>query len=598
MGVIDVNGRSDSDVKYGAGAVISASVTTGMDLGASANKIAGADGFAISASDKACVANAIEIRDYSFRYAGSEYDVLSRLNLTVDYGEFVVLSGDSGSGKSTLLASLIGSIPHIYAGDRSGRIFVDGRDVTDERIASRARLVGSVLQDADSQIVHARVGDEIAFGCENLGMSPEDIGRRADDAARSVKLDTGAFTRTLSGGQKQRLITASALAMGRKILLLDEPLANLDGEAAEFLLGTLRALARQGHAILLAEHRLETALPYANRHLNLTHGICEEAETEHKGEHKGDGSFCVDRLEAASPEHKRDGSFCVDRLEAASPEHKGDGSFCVDRLEAASPYADKHTRLADERCVEAETAYSEEHKKNRPLCAPKKNRPLCAPHLACSEDDAVFILDNITYQTGGRMIIAGASFYMKRGERVVILGENGCGKTTLLRMLARLIRPTSGVVEQRVAPGSGRRASPKWFGKVGYVYQNPNYQLFMPTVLDEIAYKAADTAAARSYADMFGLSKLLERHPHSLSEGQKRRLGVAAVCAARPKVLLLDEPTVGQDDESLGRMIEALNYINSEYGTTLVTVTHDSRCAGALADRTLCMRGGRVVGIN
>jgi energy-coupling factor transport system ATP-binding protein len=279
------------------------------------------------------------------------------------------------------------------------------------------------------------------------------------------------------------------------------------------LLETLRDLARQGNAVLLAEHRLEAALPYANRHVRLADGICAEAELKHSEEHKKNRPHCV-------PQHKRDGSFCV--------------------------------------------------------------------------DDAVFTLNNITYQTGGRVIIADASFYIKRGERIVVLGENGCGKTTVLRLLARLIRPTSGVLEQRVAPGLGRRASPAWFGKVGYVYQNPNYQLFMPTVLDEIAYKAAGATEARRYAELFGLSELLGRHPHSLSEGQKRKLGIAAVCATRPEVLLLDEPTVGQDHDSLGRMIEALDHINGEYGTTLVTVTHDSRCAEALADRTLRMSGGRV----
>jgi energy-coupling factor transport system ATP-binding protein len=501
-----VNGKTDAGMEKNIGVGIRAGVAFGASAGAGADVTAEACDCAGDAGGKAYArAHAIEIRDYSFRYAGAERDVLSRLNLTVDYGEFVVLSGDSGSGKSTLLASLIGSIPHIYAGDRRGGILVDGRDVSDERIASRARFVGSVLQDADSQIVHAKVVDEIAFGCENLGMNPGEIGRRVHDAAGSVKLDPEAFTRTLSGGQKQRLITASALAMDRKILLLDEPLANLDAVGAEFLLGTLRDLAHSGYAILLAEHRLEAALPYADRHVHLADGMCEEAELAPGGEHK-------------------------------------------------------------------------------------KNRPLCAV------GDAVFLLDNITYQAGGRVIIPGASFYIKRGERVVILGENGCGKTTLLRLLARLIRPTSGVLEQRVAPGLGGRASSEWFGKVGYVYQNPNYQLFMPTVLDEIAYKAASAAEARRYAELFGLSGLLERHPHSLSEGQKRKLGIAAVCATRPKALLLDEPTVGQDDASLGRMMEALNFINGEYGTTLITVTHDHRCAGALAGRTLHMSAGRIVG--
>jgi energy-coupling factor transporter ATP-binding protein EcfA2 len=447
---------------------------------------------------------AIEFRDFSFRYAGAPSAVLSNLSLRVDYGEFVLLSGDSGSGKSTLLASLIGSIPHIYGGESSGALFVCGREVSHERIAARARLIGSVLQDADSQIVHARVEDEIAFGCENLGVDPAEIETRVESAARSMRLRRELFTRTLSGGQKQRLITASTLAMDRKILLLDEPLANLDGEGAKFLLETLRELARKGCAVLLAEHRLDAVLPYADRRLHLVSGACEE--------------------ERKKPQHKK-------------PQHKRDGSF-------VSP----------------------------------------AP------GDAVLEVRNVSYRVAGREILRDLSFDVLRGERLVIFGENGCGKTTLLRVLARLAKPTTGEVTQRIAPSLGQKASPQWFKRVGYVYQNPNYQLFMPTVLEEIAYQAENEAEARRYAELFGLSELLGRHPHSLSEGQKRKLSVAAVCAMRPDVLLLDEPTVGQDGASLERMAKVIGSMNRERGVTIVTVTHDHRFAAAIADRTLHMK--------
>jgi energy-coupling factor transporter ATP-binding protein EcfA2 len=282
----------------------------------------------------------------------------------------------------------------------------------------------------------------------------------------------------------------------------------------------------------MAEHRLDTILPYADRHISLSNGNCKE--------------------------HKRDGSFCVGH----------DGGERKD-----------------------------ERKKNRPFATPLLSAQK-EPSLLCNspalEGDVILEAKHLSYGVGGREILRDISFSVRRGERLAILGENGCGKTTLLRVLARLAKPTGGVAEQHIDPVLGQKASPRWFKRVGYVYQNPNYQLFMPTVLDEIAYQAESISEAKRFAEMFGLSELLERHPHSLSEGQKRKLGIAAVCATRPDVLLLDEPTVGQDHASLEQMAGVLDTMNREYGATIVIVTHDRRFATTLADRELHMDPGRI----
>ncbi len=210
---------------------------------------------------------ALAIRDYYFRYRHTPDWILQNVSLQLAYGEFMVLSGHSGGGKSTLLAGINGAIPHLCPGEQQGDILVDGRSMREASMSQIARLVGSVLQNADSQIIHATVEDEIAFGCENLCLEPGEIGLRVTRACRMMQLEPEWPTRTLSGGQKQRLIIASVLAMGQRIIALDEPLANLDREGAGILLRCLRELADTGYAVLLIEHRLDVVLPMRIRWL-------------------------------------------------------------------------------------------------------------------------------------------------------------------------------------------------------------------------------------------------------------------------------------------------------------------------------------------
>lgn len=453
---------------------------------------------------------AIDVKEYTFRYSGMEKDVLKHCNLRLNYGEFTVLSGYSGAGKSTLLASLIGSIPHILSGEGSGEIYVDGQDIKEMRISQIARLIGSVLQNADSQIVHARVEDEIAFGCENLCVDAKEIDRRIEQACEMMQLDRRWQTKKLSGGQKQRLITATTLAMGQKILVLDEPLANLDLEGAHLLMGLLRDLAKnKGYAVLFVEHRLDMVLPYADRLYWMEQGQVEEVEH----------------------------------------------------------FLDSYKKHMD---IVPDTGY-------------------------CSyQEDPCFVVDQISFEAAGREILKEVTFEVKKGERVVILGENGCGKTTLMRIMARLLTPSAGTVHQFVDSRIKRKTSPKWFKKVGFVYQNPSFQLFMPQVREEIGYQSQDEENTNRFLALFGLDDLADRHSQSLSEGQKRKLSIAAIAAQRPEVLMLDEPTVGQDYEGLKRVIGTLNSLHKEYKTTMITVTHDFRCAAAIADKVVWMQAGEI----
>ena len=448
---------------------------------------------------------AIRLKEVSFKYDGAKENVLENINLTVEYGETVLLLGVSGEGKSTLLSIINGVIPFVNSGEFSGSVEIDGKDVTKLKISERSKLIGTVLQNADEQIIYDLVNEEIAFGCENLNIASEEIDRRIERFTTLMQIEKNAKTKTLSGGQKQRLITASTLAMEQKIIIIDEPLANLDTHTAHILLKALRNLANSGYAVLIVEHRLDVVKNYIDKVMRI--------------------------------ENKQ--------------------------LFTSTDINDLNSGIKT------------------------------IPHADGSLPGEVLIKgEKLFFAAGDRNIRDGLDIEIRAGERIVLLGENGCGKTTLMRMLARLNKPNDGMLSQTIT--KSKKANSKWFSKVGYVYQNPVYQLFMPTLLSEISFKAKSEEIAREMINAFGLSGLEQRHPQSLSEGQKRRASIAAVCASEPTVLFLDEPTVGQDYKNLCKTVETVNKINKNLGTAIVTVTHDKRCAGALADRVLIMENGKI----
>lgn len=234
---------------------------------------------------------AIEFKNVSFRYEDMPEPVLKNASFSLEYGKLALLYGDSGQGKSTVLSILSGVIPNVIKGTLSGEIRIGGEDVSGQRISDICRRAGVVLQNADAQIIHQRVEDELAFGCENFAFSPEKISGCIENACDRMALCPQWGTRTLSGGQKQRLITASALATGQRILLLDEPLANLDRKGAAFLMSSLRTLAESGYAVLIVEHRLEQVLPFAHEVWRLRNGSLER--------HTGREVLCAAQPEAA-----------------------------------------------------------------------------------------------------------------------------------------------------------------------------------------------------------------------------------------------------------------------------------------------------------
>lgn len=454
--------------------------------------------------------NAIELKQVSFSYDGKT-KILENTDFTAEYGEVTLLSGHSGEGKSTLMYIVSGIIPNVNYGELTGEVKIAGEDIKGKKLGYICRKVGVVLQNADEQIIQKIVEDEIAFGCENLAFPPEKIQKQIEIVCRLMKLDTKWTCRTLSGGQKQRLITASTLAMGQKIIILDEPLANLDKDGAAMLMGTLRSLAQAGYCVVVIEHRLDMVLPF------------------------------------------------VDTVW-----HIGDKT--VKRIEDKAAYLQAQTAKIDDTC-----------------------RPYTG-------GEPLFLLNKVAFSVKESEILKDISLEIPKGGRTVFLGENGCGKTTLMRLIARLYKPTGGCITQYLDEKFKQkpRGSRAWFKKVGVVYQNPDYQLFMPTVRQEISFGAKSEEYAAEIAELFGVKHLWHRHPQSLSEGQKRRVSIAAVVACAPEVLLLDEPTVGQDYDGLCALVEILNKLHMQSGNTMITITHDVRCAEALCDRAYLIADGIV----
>lgn len=455
---------------------------------------------------------AVELKNVSFAY--EEDNILNDINFYADYGAITCVSGSSGSGKSTLMNIISGIIPNVIEGKLSGTILINNEDIKNKKLGEICHKVGVVLQNADEQIIQKIVEDEIGFGCENFAFPKEKITKQIDIVCNLLKLDKKWKTTTLSGGQKQRLITATTLAMGQKIIVLDEPLANLDKEGSLFLMETLSKLAKASFSIIVIEHRLDVVLPFVDKVFHVEKGRVEEIKDKNK-------------------------------------------------------YLERQRKIIED-----------------------KLNPILNKEVLLS-------LKNVKYLIKEKEILKDITFDVFKGERLLILGENGCGKTTLIRLIARLNKLTSGSITQYldIKLKQSKKGSKKWFKRVGVIYQNPDYQLFMPTVKKEIEFGAISKEYAEKIGDLFNIKNIWNRHPQSLSEGQKRRVSIAAVCATKPDILLLDEPTVGQDYEGLLNLVEILNNLHEETKNTMITITHDVRCASALSDRALLIENGVVAKI-
>ncbi len=488
----------------------------------------------------------LEVRDLTFRYAARPQPAVQGVSFSVEAGEMVLMAGPSGCGKSTLLRTLNGLIPRSYKGELQGIIRMDGHDPRAWPLARLSQQVGTLLQDPERQIVAADVLHDVAFGLENLGWPRPRILERVEEVMHALGIAhlRDRLTFQLSGGEKQRVALAGVLAMAPRILFLDEPLASLDPQSAQDALALFRRLRQDGHTMVLVEHRVEDALKAGpDRVLYL-----EEVRLAFDGE-----------------------------LEAFFER--------VDPTAVKVPFPVWLRRW--------------------PVCSARRGPDVEIPPASPSAPPLV-VFEDVSFGYGdGPDVVRGVQAEIRQGDSLAILGPNGAGKTTLLKLAMGLLKPRRGRVwvggkttrDQTVA-GIART--------IGYVFQSPSHMLFAPTVWEEVAFgprnlgRSPDQVEAdvRWALELVGLLDQARSSPWALSFGQQKRVTIASVLSMRSRILVMDEPTAGQDYRAYMRLMDAIAAIAfgpSRAVDALVFITHDLDLALSFANRIWVVADGRLI---
>lgn len=538
-------------------------------------------------------AGTLRVEGLSFRFAGKTSPSLHDIHLSIDPGEVVLITGPTGCGKSTLLRCLAGLIPQFSDGEVAGLLEVDGLSVATTQREALAQHVGMVLQNPDAQLCASTVYDELAFGLENLRLPPEEVKRRVEETLLAIGLSHKRHARvqTLSGGQKQRLVIGAALAMQPRILLLDEPISQLDPSGAGDILALLAELKSQrALTLVLVEHRIDEVAALVDRVVVMEHGrVVEDLPAPvlwREPLRLASRGLEVPCLALLSHEVQR-----------TLPEGMAMDSLPI----SAAPLSRDALEQTLHTLPPAHHARTRAH-----LCEVLLKGPLKTLEPRAHPDGAPIVeVQALTfrYPTGAfsfrpptaRPVLPELSVHFHRGERVALLGANGCGKSTLLGCLAGLFKPTSGRI---LVEG---KALTRPHPHIGLMFQDPDLMLLCETVEKELRFtpehqglKAAQlTERVAEGLTRLDLTRLAQQPPQSLSRGQRLRVALGAVLTAHPRILLLDEPTTGQDRQHISALMHALQ--PSVTLDLLIFATHDLETALSHATRILILQDGRLV---
>jgi energy-coupling factor transporter ATP-binding protein EcfA2 len=518
---------------------------------------------------------AIEIDGLSFKYVGRRQPTLRDLSLRIQAGESVLVLGPSGSGKSTLALCLNGAVPRAISGDLRGSVRVGGLDTRRASMADLARRVGIVFQDPEAQFCMLGVEDEVAFGLENVAVPRSEMELRIGEALASVGLAhrRRELIERLSGGQKQRLALACVLVQEPEILVLDEPTAQLDPAGTAEVMALLAQIRAEGrHTLVIVEHRLDEVMPLVDRAIVLSadgelvaDGPPRPVIRDH-GRRLAEAGVWTPQVSELALGLERTG-LTIDPFPITIDE----------AAEALRP----HVRLLD------------------------RAAPTPQPPPPCEGEGEIPLLRvrglSFQYPRAPRPVVADVSCSIDAGELVAIVGANGAGKSTLARLIAGIVRPPPGTVLVDGRDVTGVPAA-ELSRDVGYVFQYPEHQFVGQTVLDDVAFgprrsgltEHEAVALANAVLDDFGLGRLSPAHPFTLSHGEQRRLSVASMLVLGQRLLLLDEPTFGQDQRNATMLLDKLEGLATA-GRAIVAVSHDMRLVAERAHRVLVMVEGTIV---
>lgn len=510
----------------------------------------------------------IEFKDYTFKYRSQVEPTLRHVNLTINAGEKVLIVGPSGSGKSTLAHCINGLVPFSFPGESTGSLTVSGKDPAKEGIFGMSKLVGTVLQDTDGQFIGLTVAEDIAFALENDCVPQEELFKRVDEVAETVdvKFLLDHAPTELSGGQKQRVSMAGVMIDDVDILLFDEPLANLDPATGKRAIDLIDKISKTtGKTVLIIEHRLEDAL-YRD-----VDRIVVVGEGEIVADMKPDELLCTDVLEKEG---------IREPLYITALKHAG----CTVKPETLPQHIES-MELAPYR----EKVQGWFQKAELP---PERQRT-----------ESMLEVEGLSFSyVPGKKVLQDINFRIEKGEMVSIVGKNGAGKSTLSNLICGFITPNTGKILLEGEDISG--LSIKERGEViGLVMQNPNQMISKPMIFDEVALGLAVRGVpeeeikerVHETLKICGLYPFRNWPVSALSFGQKKRVTIASILVMNPRVLILDEPTAGQDFRHYTEIMEFLKDINERLGITIIMITHDMHLMLEYTDRAIVIADGHMI---
>lgn len=520
--------------------------------------------------------NIVEIKDVTFTYLGEKNPALQNVKLTIERGDFVLVLGPSSAGKSTLLNLLNGSVPHIFDGTLAGDVVVDGMNTKDHQVADLATSVGLVFQDPESQLVNMFVKDEIYFGPENLQMPVEEIRENAVQAMKLVGLehlmDREVFQ--LSGGQKQKVAIASILSMKPKLIALDQPTANLDPKSKVEVFQLLGRLNREyGITVVVVEHDVDDLAGLINRVVVMKDGTVLVSGSPREVFSKNFNDFS-EELGLWVPQ--------VAEL-AQAIGHKINFDFLP---------------LTVEEAVEPVRVFISEN----PKCLNLEGAGLQNGSDKSGESPVIEVKDfSFTYKVNGVKALDNVNLTVFPGEFIAIVGKNGSGKSTLAKTLMKINLAQKGKVFVK-GKDINELSLFELTKTIGYVFQNPDHQFVEDTVYDEVAYSLRVRDIAEKEIEervlevlhLFNLTQYRELSPFSLSMGQRRLLSVATMLVVDQDIIILDEPTIGQDQASSNLLMGYLERLNKQ-GKAILIITHDMRLTAEWVEHVVVMSDSRTL---
>jgi energy-coupling factor transport system ATP-binding protein len=511
---------------------------------------------------------ALDFSDYTFQYRAQSEPTLYTINLKIRHGEKILILGPSGSGKSTLIHCVNGLIPHAFKGQSQGELFVLGEDARDLDIFARSKKVGTVLQDTDGQFVGLSAAEDIAFAAENDCVPTGEMRRRVPAAAALVRIKDhlSKSPQDLSGGQKQRVSIAGLLMDEVEILLFDEPLANLDPEAGKETIELIDRLSQEtGKTILIVEHRLEDVL----------HRPLDRIVLMDKG-----------RIIADLPPGDLLASDLLRKTGIREP-------FYISAL--------RYAGIKLERGMGLESVFH--------VTFPKERLSVWAGSLdeAAPEQGEGLLLEgrSLSFRypyTPGPPALDDVSFTLYKGECLSLVGRNGAGKSTLAKLIAGFVRLEKGALlfegKDMANYSIKERAD-----RIGYVMQNPNQMISFSMIYDEAAFALRNRGMGENEVrdrvheslEICGLYPFRNWPVNALSFGQKKRLTIASILVTGPSLLILDEPTAGQDHRRYSEIMEFLRKLNAEQGLSFLLITHDMHLMLEYTARALVLSGGKLL---